>query len=120
MSKERGKSLAWEGRCQCKGEGVGAGEDRDPLGSVAEGYSQPPTTAQGPPTTFPQLPASMYRAPAVAASLAFLESTKLPMFVQRSPIMPKKRPRKPRRMAVIMSARQAWMYPGEVGYSMGS
>lgn len=70
--------------------------------------SQPP-----PPISFPQLPASMFRAPAVAASLAFLESSMLPMLVQRRPIMPRKRARKPRRMAVIMSARQPWTYPGE-------
>lgn len=81
---------------------------------------QPPSTTQGTPVPFPQLPASMCRAPAVAASLAFLESSILPMFTQRSPTMPRKRPRKPRKMAVIMSARQAWMYPGEVGRSHGS
>lgn len=88
--------------------------------SVAEGHPLPPNTAQGPPVTFPQLPASMCRAPATAASLAFLERTGPPMFVQRSPTMPRKRPRKPRRMAVIMSARQAWMYPRKVGCSHGS
>lgn len=52
--------------------------------------------------------------------MVFLESSRPPMFVQRSPTMPRKRPRKPRRMAVIMSARQAWMYPGEAGRSHGS
>lgn len=87
---------------------------------VCSHHSQLPTTARGTPTTFPQLPASMCRAPAVAASLAFLESSTFPMLMQRSPTMPRKRPRKPRKMAVIMSARQAWMYPGEVGRGHGS
>lgn len=61
----------------------------------------------------PPLPASMWRAPAMASSLAFLETSMLPTLVQRSPTMPRKRPRKPRRMAVIMRARQPWTYPGE-------
>lgn len=47
----------------------------------------------------------------MASSLAFLERSMLPTLVQRSPTMPRKRPRKPRRMAVIMRARQPWTYP---------
>lgn len=56
-----------------------------------------------------QLPASMWKVPPVAPSLAFVEGTMLPMLMQRSPRIPRKRPRKPRRMAVIMSARQPWI-----------